>query len=52
MHAHQAPLAALLTHRFPLTQAQAAIECVLAAADAVKVLVTIDGQAVQEERHE
>ena len=52
VHAHQALLAALLTHRFPLAQAQAAIECVVTAADAIKVLVTIDGQADQEERHE
>jgi L-gulonate 5-dehydrogenase len=52
VHAHQALLAALLTHRFPLAQAQAAMECVVTAADAIKVLVTIDAQADQEERHE
>ncbi|HYV78129.1 MAG TPA: zinc-binding dehydrogenase, partial [Streptosporangiaceae bacterium] len=42
--AHQETIAALFSHRFPLTRAQEAIECVAnPAAGAVKVLITVGG---------
>jgi threonine dehydrogenase-like Zn-dependent dehydrogenase len=44
VQAHRGSIAALFSHRFPLTRAQEAIECVAdSAAGAVKVLITLDG---------
>ncbi|HUZ39713.1 MAG TPA: alcohol dehydrogenase catalytic domain-containing protein [Streptosporangiaceae bacterium] len=42
VQAHREPIAALFSHRFPLTQARAAIECVASSpAEIVKVLITL-----------
>jgi len=44
VQAHQETVAALFSHRFPLTRAREAIECVAnPVSGAVKVLVTVDG---------
>ena len=44
VQAHRETIAALFSHRFPLTRAREAIECVAnPAAGAVKVLVTVGG---------
>jgi L-gulonate 5-dehydrogenase len=44
VQAHRESIAALFSHRFPLTRAQEAIECVAdSAAGAVKVLITLGG---------
>ena len=41
---HREAIAALLTHRFPLTRVREAIECAVnAPADVVKVLITVSG---------
>jgi L-gulonate 5-dehydrogenase len=43
---HRGSIAALLTHRFPLTRVREAIECVISSpADVVKVLITVSGNA-------
>ena len=44
MQAHREKIASLFSHRFPLTRAREAIECVAnPVAGAVKVLITIGG---------
>ena len=46
VRAHREPIAALFSHRFPLTGAREAIECVASSpGDAVKVLITVGSSA-------